>query len=916
GYKSGGTEALPNGAWAAMVIRDGAKFNRVGTDGDGVSDILERNLVTVTAYANGIAIHNASDNIVSGNYAGVDVSGTIKVGNLNTGVAIDGGSARNIVGVKDDSSPGESLEGNLLTACLVGVYIGSGSSSNQVSGNLIGTDATGTQRLNVAVGVIIQAANNVIGTDGDGQSDALERNIISGGTEWGIRMDSTNATGNRIAGNYIGTDITGTVPIENEYAGIGITDGASSNLIGTNGDGASDQLERNVISGNKGHGIILSQSGTNNNVIAGNYLGINALGNAALPNKAWTAIVIQSGVLGTRIGTDGNGQGDLAERNVISGSAGHGIYIAGNQSRVAGNWIGLDATGAFAILNNGNGIIVGEGAQDNILGTDGNGSAGEAYERNVISGNKEWGIVLGGQGTSLNRVSGNYIGTSTDGLSAIPNTNGIAIVDRASSNIIGVNGDGLGDDHEGNLISGNNGHAVYVASVGTTGNTITGNLIGTDATGNAKLGNLGWASIFIETGPTQTLIGTNGDGVSDTFERNVISGSSGFGIASRANYTTIAGNYIGTNKEGTAAIPNPSDGVFLFDGAKYSIVGVNSDGSPGESNEGNLISGNTNHGLQILGAETKYNRVSGNRVGTNANGTGAIPNNYGLKVAEGASYNSIGTNSDGTSDTFERNLVSGNVYHGIYLAGSANRNQISGNWVGVDATGQNPLPNTWGIRMEQTQFNLVGTNGDGLYDTVERNIVSGNLQHGFSIIDSSSSNQVSGNYVGTDPTGTLAIPNQTFGFEFYGAASNNIIGTNGDGQGDAVEGNLISGNNNHAIYITHSGTNNNIIAGNWIGINSSGNSKLKNGGFANIFIDKGPQGTRIGTNGDSISDTLERNVISGNDVHGITVFADDTTISGNFIGTNASGTAAISNGSVGVAIQNDAKNNVVGVNGD
>jgi parallel beta-helix repeat protein len=1021
GYKTGGTEALPNGAWAALVIRDGAKFNRIGTDGNGVSDLLERNLVTVTAYANGIAIHNASDNIVSGNYAGVDVTGSFKVGNLNTGVAISGGSARNIVGVKDDGSPGEILEGNLLTAGLVGVSIADGSSGNQVSGNLIGTDSTGKNRLNVAVGVILQAPNNIIGTDGDGQSDALERNIISGGTEWGMRIDSASASGNRIAGNYIGTDITGAIAIGSEYAGIGVTDGASSNLIGTNGDGTSDDLERNVISGNKGHGIVLSQNGTNNNTIAGNYLGINALGNAALPNQAWSAIVIQSGVSGTRIGADGNGKGDLAERNIISGSAGHGIYIAGSQTRVAGNWIGLDATGTFAVPNKANGISLGEGAQGNILGIDGDGSSGESLERNVISGNQDWAITLGGLGTSHNRVSGNYIGTSIDGLNAIPNRNGIAISDRASSNIIGTNGDGMGDalegnlisgnsihavyiDHvgsndntisgnligtdasgmnqlrnegwasilinpgpigtrigtngdgvsdslernvisggnyngialsasqsiisgnyigtnktgtaaipnrtgiwlhngaqsnivgadgdsspgeaaegnlisgnfewgvvladantkfnrvagnrlgtdstgmsavpnlnavaiwtgassniigtngdglgdanEGNLISGNNGHALYVASVGTNNNKVAGNLIGTDATGNAKLGNQVWANIFLETGPSDTLIGTNGDGVSDTLERNVISGASGYGIASRANYTTIAGNYIGTNREGTAAIPNPSDGVILFDGAKYSVVGVNSDGSFGESNEGNLISGNTNNGLQIQGSETKYNRVSGNRIGTNDSGANAIPNTHGIRVAAGASYNLIGTNSDGISDTFERNLVSGNVYHGIYFAESANRNQISGNWIGMDSTGQNALPNNWGIRMEQSQYNLVGSNGDGFYDTVERNIVSGNTQHGLSITDNSSNNQVSGNYIGTDPTGGIAIGNDDGIFIANGSSFNIIGGTSGSA------GNLIGGNRIDGIRIVDSTTTSNVVQGNLIGV-SGGSS--------------------------------------------------------------------------------------------
>jgi titin len=174
----------------------------------------------------------------------------------------------------------------------------------------------------------------------------------------------------------------------------------------------------------------------------------------------------------------------------------------------------------------------------------------------------------------------------------------------------------LSDAQEGNLISGNNGHAVYVASVGTTGNTIAGNLIGTDATGNAKLGNLGWASIFIEAGPTHTLIGTNGDGVSDTLERNVISGNDVHGITVFADDTTISGNFIGTNASGTAAISNGSVGVAIQNDAKNNVVGVNGDNSPGEANERNLISGNQYAGVFLGGAQTKSNRVAGNLIGT------------------------------------------------------------------------------------------------------------------------------------------------------------------------------------------------------------------------------------------------------------------------------------------------------------
>jgi hypothetical protein len=79
-----------------------------------------------------------------------------------------------------------------------------------------------------------------------------------------------------VAGNYIGTDATGTLDRGNTIDGIRIEGGATNNTIG-----GTNANQRNVISGNDARGIVIQGSGTNSNIVRGNYIGTNAAGTAA-----------------------------------------------------------------------------------------------------------------------------------------------------------------------------------------------------------------------------------------------------------------------------------------------------------------------------------------------------------------------------------------------------------------------------------------------------------------------------------------------------------------------------------------------------------------------------------------------------------------------------------------------------------
>src|SRR5947208_794696 len=149
-------------------------------------------------------------------------------------------------------------------------------------------------------------------------------------------MQGVGSDYNVVAGNLIGTDVTGMVSAVSDpparfnsgVSGVSMLDGPSFNRIGTNGDGVSDAAERNVISGGFEDGVITLHADFN--VIAGNYIGTNKTGTGALPNRVGVSLWGPN----DRLGTNGDGVNDEAERNVISGNLEYGVVGGG---LVAGN---------------------------------------------------------------------------------------------------------------------------------------------------------------------------------------------------------------------------------------------------------------------------------------------------------------------------------------------------------------------------------------------------------------------------------------------------------------------------------------------------------------------------------------------------------------------------------------------------
>ena len=276
--------------------------------------------------------------------------------------------------------------------------------------------------------------------------------VVNRFTRSGILLST--AGNNTVAGNYIGASASGTGSAANGGYGVEIT-GSAGNVIG-----GSATADRNVIAWNTLHGIYIDGTG-GNNTIAGNYIGVNAAGAAAAPNRY--GIWINS--------TSGNTIGGSAasQRNVISGNTWSSIRIetGGSNNTIRGNHIGTNASGNASLPNN-LGI--------NLMGSSGNTIGGTgAGEGNVISGNMNFGIQVAYEAAS-NVIQGNTIGLDPGRTVAIPNTaHGIAFTGGATppyptGNTVGGIGAGAG-----NVISGNGGSGVEVMK--GTGNAILTNSI-------------------------------------------------------------------------------------------------------------------------------------------------------------------------------------------------------------------------------------------------------------------------------------------------------------------------------------------------------------------------------------------------------------------------------------------------------
>jgi CSLREA domain-containing protein len=240
---------------------------------------------------------------------------------------------------------------------------------------------------------------------------------------------------------------------------------------------------------------------------------------------------------------------------------------------------------------------------------------------------------------------------------------------------------------------------------------------------------------------------------------------------------------------------------------------------------GNVIRGlalyQLNRPLWIYGANADNNTIVGNFIGTDATGTYAAATEalaaHGIHIEQGASGNQIG----GTAPA-DRNVISGNGRHGVGIWHvTSDANVIRNNLVGLSPDGTRRLSNRkHGLDVNYgSAHNILGGTGPG-----ERNVVSGNEANGIEVSHdgTTTGNQVIGNYIGTDVTGTRALDytyNTSHGIQMEDGPTNNMIAEN-----------VIGNNRRGGIAIFQTYTTGNQIYNNRIGVGLDG-TPIPNGRF-------------------------------------------------------------------------------------
>jgi cysteine-rich repeat protein len=537
-------------------------------------------------------------------------------------------------------------------------------------------------------------------------------NIHSGPLyEIAICVTSAACNNNKIQGNFLGTDPSGTqsrpsgwYPWNPPYgAGVYIGGQSTGNIIGMDMDGSLDVTERNLISGENppatasgffGHGIFLdgTRGSPRATSIVGNLVGTNAALTASLGNN-W-GITIFNGVTSTIIA--GNVIAGNNQDGVWAGVAGGSIAAVNNGITIYQNAIGINPNNNQALANINHGIFLNTSNQNVQIG-----NVNVANSSNIISGNAGNGITIYGAGngsTSNIKIELNAIGTDTALANDVGNTgSGIQVIDTLAA--VEINN---------NIVCGN--EAAGIDLYGGDNTRITNNLIGVNPSG-AIIPNT-YNGIFIYCYNDHCTRGA-------VAERNYIvgNGDSGVGIFGGVTTCTIgsadasAGNYIQNNQRGGvfAMVADASNRIIGNDISSNNDVGVLLMGSSAQVSQ-NLINNNTGWGIGIL---PYYNNdaspataaddiigtpiIMSNQVDGNSNG-GIILQDATISGAESlGTTNTIG-NNNGQPDILQA------WFGAIEILDSSNQPITSGNYqvtassstVNYSVTGNVPGGGLWG----------------------------------------------------------------------------------------------------------------------------------------------------------------------------------------------------------------------------
>jgi hypothetical protein len=395
----------------------------------------------------------------------------------------------------------------------------------QLNGN--NSEVFGTFIINIA-------SYNADAIEINGNLNLVDYNVLLGNSGAGVRIlgpKPTNGTNNVISHNWIGID-PGDSCFGNLF-GVVVEVGAATNTI-----------DHNLISCSTNDGILLDSAlgQVSTTVIDTNTIGLDSLDSTPKPNG-------QNGI------NDIEASGTKANFNIISGNGADGIRLTGSvDANITANYIGTDGTGATAIPNGANGILVEDAADDAGLNNN-----IKIWSNNLISGNTLNGIEVTGIYMDHVAIFNNTIGLDLAGTAAIPNLGDGVFIHETSF----VNVGGLAPVLDRNRISGNTLDGVEIDAASDI--LVDSNFIGLDATGLVKQSN-GRNGVYVHGGlSTNVVIGSLPPYT--LLPNQYISGNSESGVKIDSSPGVIIGpkTFIGVASDGTTPLGNAWDGVVIYD---------------------------------------------------------------------------------------------------------------------------------------------------------------------------------------------------------------------------------------------------------------------------------------------------------------------------------------------------------------
>ena len=951
GYSQPGARAnsLALGDDAAILLQiDGGFQIPTGLELDGGGSTIRG--LSLTGFQMCIQVSGPGGNAIEGNFLGLDPANDPPLQLIRGGVLVDnspgnliGGAtpaARNVVGNSGYSQGGSEIH-----------ITGAAASGNVVMGNYIGTDPTGTVRLPGQGGLWIDdAPATTVGGAAPGAG-----NVIASSFDVNLQVTGADAVHTVIQGNRIGTDAAGTASL-NTF-GDGVRIGGSDQTVGGTAPGAG-----NLISGSQGRGLLITATDV---VVQGNIIGLDATGLVPLPNDDGVFLAIESsGVTlgGTAPGAGNLISGNDGTGVQIRSAAGVNQLLGNRIGPDAAGGVGLGVQTIGVYINASSGNAIGgltTGAGNVIAGNTLYGvllvqsSPGDTVENAILSNriyaDGQIGIDLGGQG-DLTPSSVSPADSAANRSQSHP------VLDTAL-------GTAQGDILLGGTLAAA-ANATYILQFfsspagGPGGHGAAQTLLGTTSVTTDALGQVRFTARFAGNFPAQPFVtATATDARGDTSDLaddlQVVAADPPVYAAPDAYNTDVdtplvvaaPGLLLNDLAGGTGAITAEvaalpahgtltlaADGSFRYQpdagyagpdsftyravqgGARSAVATVTlsvnpkilyvtstADDGPGSLRQAILTANTSNTPapdtirfaipgtgpFQILGL-SPLPTITRPTVIDGYSQPGSHPNTL-AQGDDAVILIQLGGRASIYDATFDALQISGGgtTIRGLALGSidvsGAGGDAIQGNFFGLGTSSYSPTTNAARVHISGAGGDLIGGS-----DPSQRNVINGRLQE--ILVDGGAAGVViAGNYLGTDTTGLLGYAYGS-GIILDDAPDTTIGGTT------PGAGNLIASVSGAAITVGGASARV-VIQGNLIGTDRTGETALGDVLGYGIVVNSGP-GTLIGG-----TVAAARNVIAAELIGAwITSTATDVTVQGNYIGTDASGTRALPNASIGLAV--------------